>query len=46
MDSVKKIASDTSAVALQLTGLAYKKKVGGRVNDYQMKIMNALIDRI
>ena len=46
MDSIKKIASNTSAVALQLMGLAYKIKAGGRVNDCQMKMMNALTDTI
>ena len=46
MDSIKKIASHTNGVALQLTGLAYKIKAGGRLNDSHMNMMNSLTDTI
>ena len=42
MDSVKRIANDTMAIGLQLTGLAYKVQQGGKVSEEQLRMFNML----
>ena len=46
MDSIKRLSTETSAIALQLTGLTYKVKLNGKVSEEQLEMMNALTDKV
>ena len=46
MDPIKRIGFETSSVALQLTGLAYKIQQGGKITQEQLKTLNELTDKI
>ena len=46
MDLIERLATKSSAIALQLTGLAYKVKMHGKVTDDQLKMLNDLTDNM